>query len=98
MVTQAKTELPHIVRVSGASGATAVMVGTRLSVWWLIRQLRAGDTPEIIAEEFPHTNLAAIYDAISYYHDHRDEIDPIIEYGDRVAADSDAAQERSHTA
>ncbi len=90
MVTETKTEHPHIVRVTGAAGEKAVMAGTNLSVWWLIRQLRAGDTPEIIAREFPHTNLAAIYDAISYYHDHRAEIDPIIEEGDRLAAEHDA--------
>jgi hypothetical protein len=31
-----------------------------------------------------------IYAAMSYYHDHRAEIDPIIECGDRMAALHDA--------
>ena len=91
MVTETKTEHPHIVRRMGAAGEKAVMAGTNLSVWWLIRQLRAGDTPEIIVREFPQTNLAAIYDAISYYHDHRAELDPIIEHGDRMAAEHAAS-------
>ena len=93
MVTETKTEHPHVVRVKGEAGEKAVMVGTNLSVWWLIRQLRAGDTPEIIAAEFSHASIAAIYDAISYYYDHRSEIDPIIEDADRRVAEQDAADD-----
>jgi uncharacterized protein (DUF433 family) len=90
MVTEIKTEHPHIVRVARAGGEEAVVKGTRFSVWFLVRQLRAGDSPEGIVSAYPALTLAAIHDAISYYHDHRSEIDPIIEHGDRQAEKFDA--------
>ena len=83
-----KTEHPHIVRVMGAAGEKAVIAGTNTAVWFVVRQLRAGDSPEDMVEMLPHLTLAGIYDAMSYYHDHRAEIDPIIEESDGLAAES----------
>lgn len=99
MVTEIKTEHPHIVRIERPGGDEAVVKGTRLSVWFLIRQLRTGDAPEDIAAAYPDLTLAAVYDAVSYYHDHRSEIDPIIEYGDSQAAkfDARASESTSHS-
>lgn len=87
MVIDTRTEHPHIVRRNGAAGDRAVIAGTNLAVWFIIRQLRTGETPEAIvaAYSYPNLTLASIHDAISYYHDHRDEIDPIIDHGDREA-------------
>ena len=86
MVTETKTEYPHIVRRVGAAGDTAVLAGTNIGVWFIVRQLRTNDTPEDIVASLPHLTLAGIHAAMSYYYDHRAEIDPIIEYGDRMAA------------
>lgn len=87
MVTELKTEHPHIVVIEKESGPTAVVKGTRTAVWLIVRQLRAGDTPESIARALPQLSEAAVYDAISYYHDHRADLDPIIERLDRRAAE-----------
>jgi uncharacterized protein (DUF433 family) len=46
---------------------------------FIVRQLRVGDRPEDILASYPHLVPAAVYDAISYYYDHQDEIDRIIE-------------------
>jgi hypothetical protein len=47
-------------------------------VAFIARLLQAGDqAPDIIAA-YPHLSPAAVYDAISFYFDHRDEIDAII--------------------
>ena len=73
-----KTEHPHIVRVMGAAGEKAVIAGTRISVVFIVRQIAAGDSPEDIAAALPHLTLAGIYDAVSFYHDHRSEIDASI--------------------
>ena len=89
MVTETKTEHPHIVRVMRAAGEDAVVKGTRISVWFIVRQLRTGDTPEGIVDALPHLTLAGVHDAISYYHDHRSEIDPIIDDADRRATRDD---------
>jgi hypothetical protein len=36
-------------------------------------------TPEEIADQYPHINLAQIYAALAYYHANRDEIDRELE-------------------
>jgi hypothetical protein len=42
----------------------------------IVGYLRAGETPESLATTvIPHISLAAIYDALSYYHDHKEEIE-----------------------
>jgi uncharacterized protein (DUF433 family) len=48
MVTETKTEYPHIMRRVGAGGDIAVLAGTNIGVWFIVRQLRTGDTPETI--------------------------------------------------
>lgn len=88
------TEHPHVVIIDRAAGPCAVMKGTRLAIWWLVRQLRAGDTPEDVHEQWPYVSLAMIHSGLSYYHDHRDEIDPIIEEGDRLAAEHSEMSEQ----
>jgi uncharacterized protein (DUF433 family) len=65
------TEHPHITRVDGV----ATLRGTRLSVRLIARQYRAGDSVDDILHTYPHLNAAAVHDAISYYLDHRTEIE-----------------------
>jgi uncharacterized protein (DUF433 family) len=73
-----KTEHPHITRTPGVVGGRAAIAGTRISVDFVARLLRAGwDADEIIAT-YPHLKPAAVYDAISYYLDHQEELDALI--------------------
>jgi uncharacterized protein (DUF433 family) len=37
--------------------------------------LQYGLSPDELLTYYPHVGLAAIYDALSYYYDHRTEID-----------------------
>ncbi len=90
MTAEIRTEHPHIVRVMRPAGDDAVIDGTRISVSFIVRQLRTGDTAEDIVASLPHLTLAGVYDAIGYYHDRRTEIDPVIEESDRLAALHDA--------
>ncbi len=92
MVTEAvevATEHPHIVVIDRAAGPCAVVKGTRTAVWFIVRQLRAGDSPEDVVGALPQLTLAGVHDAISYYHDHRAEFDPLIEEMDRLADEQD---------
>jgi uncharacterized protein (DUF433 family) len=73
MTATVRTEHPHIVRAAGAGGEKVVIAGTRISVAFIVGQLRAGDTPEDILASYPHLSPAGVYDAISYYYDHQDE-------------------------
>ena len=79
MANQVRTEHPHIVKVPGVAGGKPTIEGTRLSVVFIVRQLRTGDTPEDILAGWPYLKPAAVYDAISYYYDHQEEIDRYIE-------------------
>ena len=40
--------------------------------------LHQGMTPEEMVREWTHLTLAQIYDALSYYHDHKSKIDRLI--------------------
>ena len=49
--------------------------GTRVTVHQIVTCCQQGLTPEEIAEQYPHINLAQIYAALTYYHANREEID-----------------------
>lgn len=81
---------PHVEVVESRSGPRAVVKGTRVGVDVIVSYSRAGYTPEQIATELlTHLTLAQVYDALSYYHDHVDEVEAALE-----ANSTDAWQER----
>lgn len=66
----------YIEVVEKAGGPEAVIRGTRVAVRHIIGYIRSGETPDSIIEKgLPSLTLAQIYDAMSYYHDHKDEIE-----------------------
>ena len=78
MTAVSRTEHPHVVRSPGIDGGIPTIAGTRISVAFIVGQLRAGDTPDDILASYPHLTPAAVYDAISFYFDHQEEIDRFI--------------------
>lgn len=57
-------------------GPRAFLKGTRVSVSNIVAYTRLGETPESMTTEImPHLTLAQVHDALSYYYDHRAEID-----------------------
>lgn len=67
---------PHIVCDPGICGGNPHLAGTRISVRTVvIAVLFHGLNPEELLQHYPHLTLAAIYDALSYYYDHREAID-----------------------
>lgn len=46
---------------------------------FIARLLRAGEEPWEIIATYPHLTPAAVYDALSYYFDHQDDIDRSID-------------------
>jgi uncharacterized protein (DUF433 family) len=72
---QQKTEHPYIVRVEGVCGGQPVIKHTRLAVRHIAQLYKAGDTVDEILQAHPHVKAAAVYDAISYYLDHQQEIE-----------------------
>lgn len=74
-----KTEHPHIVKVPGIAGGRPTIAGTRIRVELIARFLKDRVGPNEILAMYPHLTPAAVYDAISYYYDHQDEIDRFLE-------------------
>lgn len=56
-----------------------VIVGTRTSVRAIVGLWRLGITPEEIPIHLPHLTLAQVFDALSFYLDHQQEINTYIE-------------------
>lgn len=67
---------PHISARPGYCGGSPAIAGTKFPVRSVVNYvLRQGLSPEEVVREFPHLSLAQIYDALSYYYDHQDQID-----------------------
>ena len=75
MTSEVKTEHPHIVRVEGISGGRPVIKGTRISVSLIASYYKRGVDPDEILRLYTHLSPAAVYDALSYYHDHQTEVE-----------------------
>ena len=76
MLEQIKTTHPHIVRRNDLAKGSPVVSGTKFPVRSIVQYvLRQGLTPEELAREFPQLTLAKIYDALSFYYEHKEEID-----------------------
>jgi len=65
----------HIVSRPGVQGGSPCIRGTRIPVWVLASIHRQGDTPEDILEMYTNLSAAQVYAALSYYYEHRAEID-----------------------
>lgn len=57
----------------------ARIAGSRSRVIDVVLDQRSGLTPDQIVEQYPHLGLAQVHAALSYYYDHRSEIDATIE-------------------
>jgi len=77
MTTQ--TEHPYVVKEDNMLRGEPIIKGTRTPVRAIVENWRLGYLPEQTVTELPHLTLAAVFDALSYYCDHRDEIDEYIE-------------------
>lgn len=72
------TEHPHIIRDTSILGAEPIIKGTRTSVRAIAEWWKFGASPEEIQENLPHLSLSQIFDALSFYDDHRKEIEQSI--------------------
>ena len=73
-----KTDHPHIVKVIGVGSGEPVIHGTRIMVRTIVEQYQLGSSIEDILWDFPQLSSAQIHDALSYYHDHKKEMDDLL--------------------
>ena len=74
-----ETEHLYIVRDDRILRGEPIIKGTRTPVRAIVENWRLGYTPEQIVAQLPHLTLASVFDALSYYCDHKAEIDGYIE-------------------
>ncbi len=67
---------PYIVSLKSHCGGSPIIAQTKFPVRSVVFYvLRQGMTPEELVKEFTHLSLAQVYDALSYYYEHKPEID-----------------------
>ena len=74
-----ETEHCYIVADDQILSGEPIIKGTRTPVRAIVENWRMGMAPEEIPRHLPHLTLAQVFDALSYYSDHRDEINAHIE-------------------
>lgn len=73
------TEYKYIVRNKEILGGEPLIKGSRTPVRAIVENWRLGLSPEEIVIHMPHLTLAQVFEALSYYSDHKKEIDNYIE-------------------
>ena len=69
----------YVLKDDHDTDAEPIIAGTRVSVRAIVELWRLGTSPEEIPLHLPHINLAQVFDALSYYADHQEEINYFIE-------------------
>ena len=81
-----------IVRTPNICGGRPRIAGTGVSVRRIVGWYKLGLSPEEIADEYGHLNLAQVHAALAYYHANREEIE-----ADLSAEEAEAEKlEREH--
>ena len=73
-----KKEHLYIEKKKGVCGGEPVIKGTRITVRLIAELEKSGHSADEIVVMYPHIKHAHVYDALSYYYDHKSEIDKLI--------------------
>ena len=84
-------EPTQTVPLTMSDDGTIRITGSRVTLDSIVHHFKLGATAEQIANKFPSVELADIYAVITYYLNHRDEVD---EYLQQQEAEADAVQQR----
>jgi len=69
------TAHPYVINDDTVLNGAPIVKGTRTPVRAIAELWKFGVLPEEILMRFPHVTLAQVFDALSYYQDHCEEID-----------------------
>ena len=71
---------PYIVIEEGVCGGSPIIKGTRIPVWAIVGYYKKLNySVEEILEQLPMLSPAQVHDALSFYYDHKEEIDRELE-------------------
>ena len=84
---------PYIESKAGVNGGEPIIAGTRITVRLIAGWHRMGQSVDEIVAMYPHLNHAQVHDALSYYYDHKTEIETLLadHDEDKVIYDSTGA-------
>ena len=74
-MTEVKVEHPYVTRRRGIQGGSPIIKGTRIPVSTIIIYYRQGKDIDEILELYPQLTPAQVYDTLSYYYDHQQEME-----------------------
>ncbi|OGW21860.1 MAG: hypothetical protein A2X55_11805 [Nitrospirae bacterium GWB2_47_37] len=80
MITSCKAHA-YIESLKDVCGGEPVVAGTRIPVKTIINWIKMGKEVDEIVAMYPNITHAMVYDVLSYYYDHKDEIDRLIAEG-----------------
>ena len=66
---------PYVISDDSILNGVPIVNGTRTPVRAIAELWKFGVTPEEIVMRLPHVTLAQVFDALSYYQDHCEEIE-----------------------
>jgi uncharacterized protein (DUF433 family) len=89
------TDHLYVARDDSILNGEPIIKGTRTPVRAIVETWRLGVAPEDIPTHLPHLTLAQVFDALSYFADHQDEIARHIE---RNRVTDELIDPRSHSA
>jgi uncharacterized protein (DUF433 family) len=72
------TSYRYLVQVPGVCGGKTIIEGTRIGVHDVVGLIINGASLEDVLRSFPDLTKAQIYECLSYYEDHRTEIDALV--------------------
>jgi uncharacterized protein (DUF433 family) len=68
----------YLVNLPGVCSGRTIVEGTRIGVHDIVSLMVNGATIEDVLRSFPDITKAQIYECLSYYEDHRTEIDALV--------------------
>jgi uncharacterized protein (DUF433 family) len=81
------TNYPFVVKNKDICGGSPIVEGTRTRVIDIaIEYEMLGRSPDEIISSHPHLNLPQVHDALSFYHENRDELDQKTEQDQKFTA------------
>ncbi|NUO09131.1 MAG: DUF433 domain-containing protein [Candidatus Brocadia sp.] len=75
MPTVKQIKHPYVIKKKGVQGGRAVITGTRIPVSTIILWYKTGKEIYEILDMYPQLTPSQIHDALSYFYDHKKEIE-----------------------
>ena len=69
---------PYITQNPRICSGEPIIAGTRISVRLIVEWENAGKSVDEIVAMYSHITHAQVYDSLSYYYDHKEEVDQYI--------------------